>query len=99
MAGRKENDEISKLLDSFAADGALGEKMEGFAAKKRRQDKYTQQINMIDVDDTQETKTPTANDTIVLRHFRYRLCKALRRFCMGGGRRETGSPPHASIRL
>ena len=41
--------------------------MEGFAAKKRRQDKYTQQINMIDVDDTQETKTPSANDTIVLR--------------------------------
>ena len=39
--------------------------MEGFAAKKRRQDKYTQQINMIDVDDTQETKTPSANDTIV----------------------------------
>ena len=67
MAGRKENDEISKLLDSFEADGALEEKMEGFAAKKRRQDKYTQQINMIDVDDTQETKTPTANDTIVLR--------------------------------
>lgn len=67
MAGRKENDEISKLLDSFEADGALEEKMEGFAAKKRRQDKYTQQINMIDVDDTQETKTPSANDTIVLR--------------------------------
>lgn len=67
MAGKKENDEISKLLDSFEADGALEEKMEGFAAKKRRQDKYTQQINMIDVDDTQETKTPTANDTIVLR--------------------------------
>lgn len=67
MAGKKENDEISKLLDSFEADGALEEKMEGFAAKKRRKDKYTQQINMIDVDDTQETKTPTANDTIVLR--------------------------------
>lgn len=67
MAGKKENDEISKLLDSFEADGALEEKMEGFAAKKRRQDKYTQQIYMIDVDDTQETKTPTANDTIVLR--------------------------------
>ena len=47
--------------------GSQEEKMEGFAAKKRRQDKYTQQINMIDVDDTQETKTPTANDTIVLR--------------------------------
>ena len=48
MAGKKENDEISKLLDSFEADGALEEKMEGFAAKKRRKDKYTQQINMID---------------------------------------------------
>lgn len=67
MAGRKENDEISKLLDSFEADGALEEKMEGFAAKKRRQDKYTQQVNMIDPEDPQETEIPSTNDTVVLR--------------------------------
>ena len=67
MAGRKENDEISKLLDSFEADGALEEKMEGFAARKRRQDKYTQQVNMIDPEDPQETEIPSTNDTVVLR--------------------------------
>lgn len=67
MAGRKENDEISKLLDSFEADGALEEKMEGFAAKKRRQDKYTQQVNLIDTEDPQETEIPSTNDTVVLR--------------------------------
>ena len=39
MTARKPKDEISRLLDSFQEEEVLEEKMEGFTAQKRRQDR------------------------------------------------------------
>lgn len=64
MTARKPKDEISRLLDSFQEEEVLEEKMEGFTAQKRRQDRMQRASRQ-----TVELKPVQneTNDTIVLR--------------------------------
>ena len=64
MTARKPKDEISRLLDSFQEEEVLEEKMEGFTAQKRRQDRM-QRVSRQTVDP--EPVQNETNDTIVLR--------------------------------
>lgn len=64
MTARKPKDEISRLLDSFQEEEVLEEKMEGFTAQKRRQDRM-QRVSRQTVEP--EPVQNETNDTIVLR--------------------------------
>lgn len=64
MTARKPKDEISRLLDSFQEEEVLEEKMEGFTAQKRRQDRMQRASRQTVEPEPVQNET---NDTIVLR--------------------------------
>ncbi len=64
MTARKPKDEISRLLDSFQEEEVLEEKMEGFTAQKRRQDRMQRASRQTVEPKPVQNET---NDTIVLR--------------------------------
>lgn len=64
MTARKPKDEISRLLDSFQEEEVLEEKMEGFTAQKRRQDRKQRASRQTVEPEPVQNET---NDTIVLR--------------------------------
>lgn len=64
MTARKPKDEISRLLDSFQEEEVLEEKMEGFTAQKRRQDRMQRASRQTVEPELVQNET---NDTIVLR--------------------------------
>ena len=64
MTARKPKDEISRLLDSFQDEEVLEEKMEGFTAQKRRQDRLQRASRQTVEPEPVQNET---NDTIVLR--------------------------------
>ena len=64
MTARKLKDEISRLLDSFQEEEVLEEKMEGFTAQKRRQDRMQRASRQTVEPEPVQNET---NDTIVLR--------------------------------
>ncbi|MDB7988050.1 hypothetical protein PND92_01290 [Faecalicoccus pleomorphus] len=64
MTARKSKDEISRLLDSFQEEEVLEEKMEGFTAQKRRQDRMQRASRQTVEPEPVQNET---NDTIVLR--------------------------------
>lgn len=64
MTARKPKDEISRLLDSFQEEEVLEEKMEGFTAQKRRQDRMQRASRQTVEPEQVQNET---NDTIVLR--------------------------------
>lgn len=63
MTARKPKDEISRLLDSFQEEEVLEEKMEGFTAQKRRQDRMQRASRQTVEPKPVQNET---NDTIVL---------------------------------
>ncbi len=64
MTARKPKDEISRLLDSFQEEEVLEEKMDGFTAQKRRQDRMQRASRQTVEPKPVQNET---NDTIVLR--------------------------------